>query len=149
METDQHDKTTNPAALTDEMKVHLEGISKWSRFLALTGFIGLGLVCLWSIFRIIMGIASGISDSTNPAGLFKSGMLIALCIFCFSPLRYLYVSARDIKQGLLISDPVSITRGLQGLTSHFKFLSILVLGVMSVYIFSYVVVMAGMAIWGA
>jgi hypothetical protein len=110
--------------------------SKWSMFLAIMGFIGIGFMVLGAI--VMTSVMSMIPSSPmSPFGNFKgfiSGFYIVMAILYFPPVYYLYKYASDMKNALLSSSSDMVGVALGYLKSHHKYLGISIIVIISLYI---------------
>lgn len=116
-----------------EIKSYLMETSKWGKFLAITGYVSIGLLGLLAIFMMI-GL-SGLSDLTGtqfPMGAFGFFYIIMGAVYYF-PVTYLYQYSVQIKKGLKSNDSATITAGFQNLKSLFKFMAIVTIVILSIY----------------
>jgi hypothetical protein len=130
---DKNFDTDGNVTLDTEANQHLIEASKWANFLAIVGFVMLGLMLLGSLFMI--GAASsygGFYGGGSPivAGIVYLGM-IALYFF---PTYYLYLFAKKIKSGINSSSEITVTQAFGYLKSMFKFMGILTIVIISIYI---------------
>src|SRR5687768_14601920 len=85
---------------TNEIKSYLIETAKWGKFLAILGYIGIGLILLIAIGVMVMGSASKLFPGIGmPMGAF--GLIyIAIAAFYFFPVYYLHQFSVKIKQGV-------------------------------------------------
>ena len=110
---------------------YLKESAKWSMFLAIMGFIGIG-------FMVLAALAMGVFFSARmsfPFGGFLSGIYILMAVLYFFPIYYLYKYATDIKTSLSENDEEGLATALGYLKSHHKFLGISIIVIISLYIF--------------
>lgn len=113
----------------------LQESAKWSKFMAIIGFIGIGLMVLVSLFMAIGFSAMG--ASTIPELPFSmSAFSIIYVLFAaiyFFPVYYLYQYATKTSAALHSKNKQLLTDGLENLKSHHKFLGIFTLILISLY----------------
>ena len=103
---------------------HLQTISKWTRFISLTGFI-LGVIVLL-IFAIIgASVADRFSalfslEDTGAAGIAIVVLLLVLLLVGFW-LYFLYRSSSLLKQGLQSHDAAILADGFKAMKTYFIF----------------------------
>lgn len=128
----------NSLHLNDQAVDALKESAKWSMFLAIMGFIGIGFMILAAIFMSsMMSMVPDSSASNNPFGMMKgfiSIFYIVLAALYFAPIYYLYKYAADMKSGLNSNDSDVVSNALVALKSHHKFLGISIIVVISLYI---------------
>lgn len=115
--------------------------SKWGKFLAILGYIGMGIQVLLAIFMMFVYSRLGnLPESDFPMGLMGIFYLIIPVIYYF-PVTYLYRYSVQIKQGVNSKDLSTVTSGFQNLKSLFKFLGILAIVMISIYALILVIVL--------
>ena len=110
--------------------------AKWSMFLAIMGFIGIGLMIIAAL--VMASVMSAIPSSPmNPLGNLKgylTGVYLFMALLYFPPVYYLFKYATDMKTALLNSSSDMVGVALGYLKSHHKYLGISIIVVMSLYI---------------
>ena len=140
MDINNTDKLSVELNLNEESKSYLLEIAKWAKFLAISGFIIIGLLVLGGLFA--WANEPSYRTSYNRPTLFI-GTTLAIVYFIiaaiyFFPIYYLYVAARDIKNGLLAEDEFVLTQGLSSFKSHYKYIGILMIIVLSLYLLVFI-----------
>lgn len=145
----------NNLQLNEQAVVALRESAKWSYFLSILGFIGVGFLVIFSFF---IGTIMSMTPN-NPYGEggpfemvkgFLSFFYIVIAVIYFFPILYLYRYASGMKQGLLMSDSESVSNALVNLKSHHKFLGITAIVVISLYFLIFIVaIIAGIAFAGS
>ena len=117
------------AQITD----YLMETSKWGKFLAIVGYVGIGILILIAIFMMIgFSKLSNIVDTGFPMGAFGFIYIIMGALYYF-PVSYLYKYSVAIKKGLDSKDITTITAGFENLKSLFKFMAIFTIVILSIY----------------
>lgn len=113
--------------------------AKWSTFLSIIGFIGLGFMLLAAL--LVGSVFSTMSDNMgmamNPmAGIMKFMPLfyVFLAAIYFFPVYYLFKYASGMKKALNFRNSEMVAESLSYLKSHHKFLGIMTIVVISLYI---------------
>jgi hypothetical protein len=121
--------------LTEQAKKYLMEASKWANFIAIVGFIAIGLLIImsFSIGTILASLPEG-SLGGLPPKFFSFFYLIAAGIY-FIPVFFLFQFAQKIKQALMEDDHNLLTFGLKKLKSHYKFIGILFIILIALYLF--------------
>lgn len=140
--------------MNDYMKGFILEISKWAKFLSIIGFIGIGLMVLAAIVMMVAGATlSSFSNnygddySSNPVGAGLIGILyIIMAVLYFFPVYYLFKSAVGLKNGIINNDEVTLTDGFQNLKSHYKFIGIMMIIIISLYALLFLFAMLALAI---
>ena len=107
--------------------------SKWGKFLAIVGYIGMGILLLVAIYMMFgFSKISNLSGTRFPMGILGFIYIIIGAIYYF-PVNYLYKYSVQIKKGLISKDITTITSGFQNLKSLFKFMGIFTIVILSIY----------------
>jgi len=120
--------------LTDHAKKYLLEAAKWANFIAIFGFIAIGLLIImsFSIGSIMANLPEGALGGLSPK-FFSFFYLIAAGIY-FIPVFFLFQFGQKTKQALLEDDHNLLTFGLKKLRSHYKFVGILFIIFISIYL---------------
>lgn len=123
----------------------LQESAKWSKFMAIIGFIGIGLMVLVSLFMAIGFSAMG--ASTMPELPFSMSVFsiiyVLFAAIYFFPVYYLYQYATKTSAALHSKNKQLLADGLENLKSHHKFLGIFTLILVSLYGFVFVFAILG------
>ncbi|WP_396198612.1 hypothetical protein [Flavobacterium sp.] len=126
--------------LTSAAVGFLQESAKWSKFMAIIGFIGIGLMVLVSLFMAIGFSAMG--ASTMPVLPFSMSVFsiiyVLFAAIYFFPVYYLYQYATKTSAALHSKNKQLLADGLENLKSHHKFLGIFTLIIISLYGFIFV-----------
>jgi hypothetical protein len=134
METEQENFTNAELTVTTSSKEFLLYASKWANFLAVLGFIGIGLMVLGGLIVMVIGTSfSSFSTSAAPMGLFGIIYLI-LAFLYFFPTLYLYNFSQNIQKALTNSNQQNLDLGFENLKSFFKFIGVFAIITISLYI---------------
>ena len=126
----------------------LKETSTWTYFLSILGFIGIGLMLLFGVFfSVVMGLISG-GNPYEGLGMDMSyfGLIyIVLALLYFFPVLYLFNFSRKTKLALKTNNNDDLTTAFSNLKSHYKFMGVFTIVVISIYILAFVIAMiAGM-----
>lgn len=126
-------------SLTHNGTLFLKETAKWAQFLSILGFIMVGFMILLALF---MGTILSFIPQT--AGLPIQGGLIGiiyivLSAIYFFPALYLYKFSSKIKEAIKLYDDTYLEKALQYLKSHYKFIGILMIIILSMYLLFFVV----------
>ncbi len=114
--------------------------AKWCLFLAIVGFIGIGLMILAGAFMSLTMAAIGDNPAfggVDPFGGLKAYFGLIYIVFAalyFFPVYYLYKYATGTKRALESSNSDVLSDALVNLKSHHKFLGITTIVIISLYI---------------
>lgn len=123
--------------LNNEAVGALKESAKWSLFLAILGFVGIGFMVIAGIFMSTMmaAIPSG-AMGNSPFGAMKGvigGVYIVMALLYFFPIYYLFKYASGMKTALQSNDSNLLSNALVYLKSHHKFLGVSAIVVISLY----------------
>lgn len=130
---DDNVKTNNLLEITNEVKGFLLEIAKWSKFLSIIGFIGIGILILVALFFMTVGASLGAFAYLGIGTGIISFIYLVIAVLYFFPVYYLYNASRDIKQGILSANLNLLTAGFSNLKSHYKFIGIMMIVLLSIY----------------
>lgn len=137
-------ETKSPFEQFEELRIDrisrefLTETAKWANFLSILGFIGLGLMVLVSLFMFVVGTSSSFMPLGN--GIFVGIFYILIAGFYFVPINYLYKFSSNMKNALRTNNQASLTSSFEYIKSHYKFIGILTIVIMGIYIL--------MILWG-
>ncbi|MCU0385065.1 MAG: DUF5362 family protein [Flavihumibacter sp.] len=126
---------------------YLKETAKWAKFLSILGFIGCGLIVLIGLGMTFLFSSFNSPELAGPVGMYSSGLslvYIALAALYFFPCLYLYRFAAGMQAALQAGEPVQLQTSFRNLKSCFRFIGILTIILMSIYLLAIV----GVAIIG-
>ena len=140
----------------------LKETAKWAMFLAIMGFIVIGFCILGAIGMFAVGGAMASDEMAGMEGMGGMGAMASLggatlgviyllaAVFYFFPVYYLYKFASNTKQAFANNNTAQLTASFENLKSHYKFMGILtIVGiVLWILMIIFVAVMAGSAASG-
>ena len=117
---------------------HLSEAAKWARFLAICGFIFLGLMIIYGVVvsLVIVDMANAMSqvDSTTAGNSLKNMMRIGMVIFyivfaviAFFPYYFLLRFANKMKAALISNDQDALNGSFQNLKILYRYMGILMI----------------------
>lgn len=135
----------NELIISNESKHHLLQISKWGVFLAVIGYIGIGLIV---IVGLVMMVGFGRSNMFGmaPETTWLSVVYLIIVIIYFFPVRYLHRFCLDIKHAIEHNQQQSVDDGFRNLKSLFKFMGIFTIVMVSIYLIAFAISMMVFAI---
>lgn len=151
-ETNQEISAEHPQQsliITEDIRSYLYDTAKWTKFLAVVGFVISALVAM-------MGLGAGAFVSVlakmspgNPLGAMGPGFLtvyfLVIALLYFYPSLLLYKHANAANKAILYGDQDSLAEAMINLKSFFKFWGILMIVLISFYLLTIIlVVVAGM-----
>lgn len=123
----------NLLTINNEIKAYLLETSRWGKFLAIVGYIGMGLLFFLG-FLIVVGfsIFNTVSSLGFPYRIMGFVYMIMAGMYFF-PVRYLYNYSVLLKQGFAVSNEQAVTSGFKNLKSMFRFMGIFTIVILSLY----------------
>ena len=120
--------------INNEIRFFLSEISKWSKFLAIVGFIMAALIILGGIAFMLFG---SVFTAQLPAQFAFTGMIgaiyVAMGLLYYFPAKYLYDFSTYARQALAIQNQEALVYAFAKLKSFYKFWGILMIIVLCVY----------------
>jgi hypothetical protein len=132
--------------LTEKAIDALKESAKWSYFLAILGFIGIGLMVLAGVF---MGSVMSMMPDQPGMGAFgaikgfMSLIYIVMALLYFFPVYYFFKYASGTKEALNTDNSEQLADALVNLKSHHKFLGIMAIVIISFYILLFFTAIVG------
>jgi hypothetical protein len=125
---------------------HLNTMRKWAMFLAIIGFILLGLI-------IIVGLIAGtfltaFNTSEKGLGIPDSLMfapVLLLALVYFFPVLFLFRFSKHTSHAIRTLDKLELHKAIKNLKSYFAYLGILIIIILSLYIVVLIIAGSSMA----
>lgn len=122
----------------------LKETAKWANFLAIIGFIGIGIIVILAFF---MGALFSSLPNANAlpfnAGPIMTVIYLLMAAVYFFPVLYLYRFAGKMKASLARKDEDILTDAFKDLKSHYKFIGILTIVMLSIYVLAILISLFG------
>lgn len=137
--------------LSDHAVAFLRETAKWTNFLSIVGFVLLGLLVLTAIFggAFLASAASEFGGGTEAiGGAFFTIIYLLVALLYFFPIYYLFKFARNMKAALQSKDEGTLTKAFEYMKSHYKFVGILTIVVLSFYVLIFLLGLLGFAASG-
>jgi hypothetical protein len=133
---------SNTNLLTANVKNYLMETARWGKFLAILGYVGLGLLLVLSMM-MLFGM-SFLNDSLGTMSYFNQPQslslvsmgiiyLIMIALYFF-PVYFLHIFSVRVKSALLTNDISDMETAFKNLKSLFKFTGIVSIVVLSIYV---------------
>jgi hypothetical protein len=135
-ETIDDNQFSEGIGLDEKVKGFLLETAKWATFLAIVGFVGLGLMVIGSIVILSIG---GIPGMRVNEALILAVVYLGMAALYFFPVYYLFLFGSKMKAGLTSNSQTGITSGFENLKSHYKFLGIMMIVILSLYGFVFLI----------
>ena len=130
----------------------LKETAKWTNFLSIVGFVMLGFLVLGAIFGGAMFATlysspefAEFNDGAAIGGTFITILYLIIAVIYFFPIYYLYKFSGNMKRALVSKDEDTLTKALEYLKSHYKFVGILMIIGLSFYLLMFLLGLLGLA----
>jgi len=136
---------TNPAEslnnesliMTKDTLGSLDRIIYWAKFLSILGFIGVAFMLIGALSIALVGISI---MGSEVAGI--SVVYLVFAAIYFMPMYYLFKFATHARQGLTHKSQYETDQGLIYLAAHYKFIGIMAIVLLSLYVLIFIGVFA-------
>ena len=123
----------NPMLNNREINSYLLEAYKWGQFLAIVGYVAMGLLVVVAIvMSFALSALSQVAGSGFPMGLVGL-VYVLLAVVYYFPVTYLYKFSVQTKQAIQMQNEGLLTSGIQNLKSLLKFMGILTIVMLSLY----------------
>ncbi len=154
-ENEQAKPAVKNLEITGDINAHLTEAGKWGSFLAILGFVFIGLMVMVGfvvsiVFAFLPSAALGGSpDFPFPTFLFGLIYVVMGALY-FLPLLYLFRFSSRVKQALKYQSQEKLSSAFQNLKAHYRFIGILMIVILALYVLMFIVMIfaglfAGMA----
>ncbi len=125
----------------------LDTARKWSMFLAILGFIGIGIM-------VIIGLFAGVFLSIFKGGNAGLGITESLLVFIFIivfgaiyffPVLYLFRFSKHTSNAVKTLDKQELHKAFRNLRRYFVYIGIIIIVVLAIYVIAFVVAGASMS----
>lgn len=141
---------SEPAGLSINEQAYrfLKETAKWCSFLSILGFIGIGILVIIALFfgAMMASLSSmGASNDFNAAlgGGFFTVLYLIMAVLYFFPVYYLYKFSVNMKTALYKKDEETLTKAFEYMKSHYKFVGIFTIVMLSLYLLLLIVGLIG------
>ena len=134
MEDNLHVENGENLVIDWRSKEFLKETAKWTKFLAILGFVGIGLMVLGSLV-MLFAPSSLMSNGDFPFGgkIFMMLLYLAFAVLYYFPISYLYQFSDNTKKAIENNDNNAIRDAFEFLKSHYKFMGILTIILLAFY----------------
>ena len=134
MEENLHVENGENLVIDWRSKEFLKETAKWTKFLAILGFVGIGLMVLGSLV-MLFAPSSLMSNGDFPFGgkIFMMLLYLAFAVLYYFPISYLYQFSENTKKAIENNDNNAIRDAFEFLKSHYKFMGILTIILLAFY----------------
>jgi hypothetical protein len=137
---------TRKIEIEHETLKHLNTTRKWAMFLAIIGFIFLGLVLIIGIIAgtFMTAFSTGEKDLGIPDSLMFIPVILLVVIYFF-PVLFLFRFSKHTSRAIQNLDKQALHKGVKYLKLYFAYVGILIILVLSIYIAVLIVAGSSMA----
>ena len=134
MEDNLHVENGENLVIDWRSKEFLKETAKWTKFLAILGFVGIGLMVLGSLV-MLFAPSSLMSNGDFPFGgkIFMMLLYLAFAVLYYFPISYLYQFSENTKKAIENNDNNAIRDAFEFLKSHYKFMGLLTIILLAFY----------------
>lgn len=127
-------------SVNNEIREYLLETSKWGKFLAIVGYVGMGLLLLIGL-GVMIGFSffSSLSNVNFPLGVLGFVYIIIAVVYYF-PVNYLYKFSSQMRTGIDSNNQELMTLGFENLKSLFKFIGVATIVVISIYVLALILI---------
>lgn len=127
--------------LNDQIFGLLKETANWAYFLAIIGFIGIGLM-------VVFGALFGVILQSMPVNPYENvgvnvsyfGLIyIFIALVYFMPVLYLFNFARKMKAAIQSKNNEVLASSFKNLKSHYKFIGVLTMVIISFYVLAIII----------
>jgi len=115
--------------------------AKWTKFLSILGFIGIGLMVIGGLV-----VSTTMSQFAGGQAAVMGVVYVIMSAIYFFPILYLYKFSNDLKEALNRSNGSQLELALGNLKSHYKFIGILTIVLLGIYLLVFLFAGAAAAI---
>ena len=121
--------------LSEQAKKYLLEAAKWANFISIVGFIAIGLLIImsFSIGTIMASLPDGALGGLSPK--FFSFFYLIMAGVYFIPVFFLFQFGQKTRQAFIEDDHNLLTFALKKLKSHYKFIGIIFIVCIILYLF--------------
>ena len=120
--------------VNNEIKDFLKETSSWSYFMSIIGFIGIGLMVIFSFFAgTILQNLPNAQPIPMDMGLTLTITYLVIAVLYFFPVYYLFQFSNKMKTALLTKNDDTLSDAFEVLKSHYKFMGVFTIIILSLY----------------
>jgi uncharacterized membrane protein YjgN (DUF898 family) len=136
----------NKIEIERETLSHLDTTRKWAMFLAIIGFIFLGLIIIIGLIAgtFLTAFNSGEKSLCIPESLMFIQLLLLIVIYFF-PVLFLFRFSKHTSHAIQNFDKLELHKALKNLKYYFAYLGVLIIIVFSIYIVVLIIAGSSMA----
>lgn len=123
-------------AFSEQIVSYLNETRRWAKFISIMGFIGIGLVVILALsIGSVLNFISSLSPTPLPFPSFLFTLVyLVVALLYFFPVYYLYLFSTKMEAALTRKNQSELTGSFENLKSVFKFVGIMTIVVVSIYL---------------
>jgi protein-S-isoprenylcysteine O-methyltransferase Ste14 len=140
----QDNTETLATSITENAKAHLLETTRWTKFLAIIGFISIALMLFLFLFMLFFSSAlAAMAPSITSLGFLGYTLfLVFLFVLYIYPTTMLYRFSISVKQALLQGNEQLLETGFRYQKNMFKFMGIIIIALLLLYVIAFVGILA-------
>jgi protein-S-isoprenylcysteine O-methyltransferase Ste14 len=143
METNLENKSIE---IGQESLNHLNTTRKWAMFLAIMGFIFLGIMLLFGVIAgVFLSAFKDNMESSGLTGIIMGVFFVIMAAVYFFPLLYLFRFSKHIAAAVQTLSKDDLYKAFKNLKSYFVYIGVLIIVMLSVYVVVLIVAGTSMA----
>jgi len=124
----------NQLYVSTEMKSDLLSISKWTKFLAILGFVGIGFMLIAGFIMVVSSAMMSYMYQDSMVMIIIAVVYVIFAVVYFFPVLYLMRSAVDLGKGVESNNNEMLASGVKNMKAHFKYMGIMIIATIGLYI---------------
>ncbi len=141
---EQHDLLSNDLLINSISQDNLNSAARWGRFLAIVGFVGIGLMLIVGlVVQTLMPTLSRTYGYGNPFLKYIAVVYIIIGVVLFLPCLYLLKFSNKMLEAIRTSNQETLDNAFMNLKSMFKFYGIVTIVILCFYALAFLVGIGG------
>ena len=121
-----------PIMLSDETQTYLRETRQWANFLAIVGFVFVGLIAVIALFAGAIFSSLGRDIPYFPST-FVGVFYLLMALLYFFPVLYLYRFSSFMRKALMAGNSEDMNAAFKNLKAHYRYIGILMIIMLSFY----------------
>ncbi len=128
------ENNSQPLEISESAQTYLKETSGWTHFIAILGFIFVGLLVVGAIVVSLFLSAMNNEEFEPILSLLAGGIYLLVGVLYFFPILFLYRFATNMKKALEKKDNENLDKAFMNIKSHYKFMGIFTIIFIALYI---------------
>jgi hypothetical protein len=118
----------------------LDTTRKWTMFLAILGFIGIGVLLAVGLFTgVFLSVFNKGDTATSYPGWLVFVIIVTTSILYFFPMLFIFRFSKFIKVVIKTHDSEELKKAFKNLRSYFTYIGILVIAALVIYVIAFLI----------